>query len=283
MLLALLQTFLASVNKILTKKSLTVCDTHVLVFQLTAAIAFPLVILLFIITNEFNTSLYRDLFFLMLISASLVIFFVKNPLLQKVYKEEKVQSIMPFENINQFMIIVVSFFMFAKDSSVVTLVVTMISLWLIFFSRFNLKFFSLPKNMSLIFSWQFMQMIHTLLLWYILSIYAFSSYYFYYVFFMIICVLIFLTITKKFHLFKWLWKEYYKYRIYSSLVWTSSFLLYLYFIHEFWLVVSILFWLFWMISTVVLSVIYLKEKLSYKDLFLSITIAILTFIWFYFK
>lgn len=283
MLLALLQNLLAAVNKILTKKSLMICDAHVMIFQLTAAIVFPLVILFFIFTDRLELYLASDIFFLFLIFCSLSIFFVKNPLLQKVYKEEKIQAIMPFENINQFIIIITSFFIFSKDSSLITLLVTIVSVLIIFLYKFDLKSFTLPKNINLILWRQSLQAVHTLLMWYILSLYTFSAYYLFYVMFLIIFAFLFLMVTKKLNEFKKLSVYYYKIRFYTSLVWTSSYILFLYFVNEFWLVVSTLFWLFWMISTTALSVLFLKEKLSYKDLFISISIAILTFIWFYFK
>lgn len=68
---------------------------------------------------------------------------------QKIYKEEKLSALMPFENVASILTIVAAFFLF-RDTPVATLVIAIFTVALIFVATFDFKNRQFPKNISLI-------------------------------------------------------------------------------------------------------------------------------------
>jgi hypothetical protein len=63
---------------------------------------------------------------------------------QKIYKVEKISTLMPFENLQKVFVVIISYFLFS-DTSLTTLLITLLSIIVIILFKIDFKNFKLPK------------------------------------------------------------------------------------------------------------------------------------------
>ncbi len=68
---------------------------------------------------------------------------------QRIYKEEKISALLPYENLSSILTIVAAFFLLG-NTPVATLAVAIVTMGVIFFASFDFKKHEFPKNIKLI-------------------------------------------------------------------------------------------------------------------------------------
>jgi len=201
---------------------------------------------------------------------------------QNIYKREKISALMPYEYLSSIFVIIISFFLL-KDVSLITLLITVLSVIIITLFSVNLKNFIFPKSLKLIFIYHIGVAVKMLLVWYLLlSISNFDYFSIFSIFIFILSVIVF--ISKKYHKSLYLWtKEFYSYKLSSSITWVFIDLLSLFIISSMGLIIATLLWFLWLITTLLFWFFILKEKPKKKDVVLSAIVLVLISIWYYFQ
>lgn len=70
-------------------------------------------------------------------------------LTQRIYKEEKISALLPFENLSSILTIIAAFFLLG-NTPVATLAIAILTMGIIFFASFDFKKRQFPKNIKLI-------------------------------------------------------------------------------------------------------------------------------------
>lgn len=188
---------------------------------------------------------------------------------------------MPYKNLDKIFIIVFSFFIFF-DVSVISLIITLIAITVVIVSSINFKTLKLPRNISKILFVEFCISITNLLGWWLVITYWEIIYFILAWLSGFLILLVLNLFLWQFKTLKWLPKDFWINRGIWSLWWFSWFLS-LVVIKDLGLSISVLLSFLWMWITLFLSFIILKDKPEKKDLFLTIFVTLLVWLWFYFK
>lgn len=278
MFTAIISTILTSFSDIYWKKSLNYWvwwKAHDILSYLVAWI----IILYFFITWVDLSNL--DFWVLFLICLILFIEIFTTGIAQKIYKEEKMSVIMPYTNVSKILTIIFSFFIFS-DVSIISLIITLLAISIVIIFSIDFKTLKFPKNISKILFIEFWVAITTLLGWWLVINYWEIIYFILAWIIGFIILLILSLFLWEFKTLKWLPKEFWVNRFIWALWWLSWFLS-LVVIKNLWLSISILLSFLWIWITLLLSFIILKDKPTKKDLFLTILVTLLVWLWFYFK
>ena len=278
MFVALISTIMSAFSDVFWKKSLSYWVRPKA--QSLASYPIWLVIVVYFFYIGFDTSSFNILAVLAVL-AILIIDVIKEPVIQQVYREEKMSVIMPYLNLNKIFIIIASFFIF-QDVSLISFCIIIFTVLVIILSSIDLKNKKLPRNFSKILFNEVGRTIWTLWSGWLILNYSEILYFNLYAVIWFIVVGYFALKTWQIHDLKTVPWQYWKYRIIGALGWLSWFLS-LVVIKELWLSLSILLWFFGIWITLFVSYLFLKDTPSKKDITLTIVVAVLIGIWFYFK
>lgn len=278
MLLAFLSTIISSFSNVFWKKSLKYKiwnRAHEI-----SSYPIPLLLLGYFLFTSFSfseISLQLVIFVLLIV----IIDVIKLPVEQSIYKEEKISVIMPYLNISKVLVIISSFFLF-KDVSYTSLWITIFTILVIALWSIDLKTRKLPRNFSKLLFVESLRTIGILLGWYVVITYWEIWYFNSYVLLAFISAFILLFVSKQVSDFINVWIPYWAHRTMWSIWWLSWFLS-LIVINNLGLSISILLGFIWVGITLIFSFLFLKDIPSKKDIFLTILVMCLVWIWYYFK
>ncbi len=211
-----------------------------------------------------------------------LIWFIRTIIYQKSYTIDKISTLMPYDNINKILSIILAFFIFS-DVSLVTLIITIIAIIVIITFSIDLKTFKIPKSILMFSFAQALTSILTLLIWYLLlQISDISLFVLSYIAW-IIFVWIILYFKNLYKEIPKLPRKFFIYRLSASHLWGFSYLLSLFVMKELWVSVTILLSFLWLWITLLFSYLFLKDIPSKKDIFLTIIVSLLVWLWYYFK
>lgn len=164
-LLWILSTLLDSISIPYWKKSINIANFCNFVLGIT----WNFISLIFVIILIFLGFLETDKISLLsvsLITLSALLAIVRLPLARDLYKKEKISTLLPYKNINKFVIIIVSFIFLSTyyPTSIATFITTMIAMIVIVLFTIDWKQKSIPKSFWEILAWQWLQATQTL--WY---------------------------------------------------------------------------------------------------------------------
>ncbi len=278
MFIALISTFIASISDVSWKKSLSYgvrTRAHAL-----GSYPIPIVLCIYFVLSGF------DFFSVTLIPISVILIIalldiIKDPVNAQLYKEEKISVIMPYLNLSKVLVIIISFFLY-KDVSNITFWITIFVILIIILASIDLKNKRFPKCFSKILFVETVRTVWILLWWWLLLRYSEVLYFNLYAFLYLIPA-VFLA-YKSWQLWDILTPSlpFWWYRIIGWLGWFSWFLS-LTVIKNLGLSISILLWFLGIGITLFVSYIFLKDIPSRKNILLTFTVAILIWIWYYFK
>ena len=279
MFIALISTIMASFSDVFWKKSLNY-DIRPWAHELSSYVIPLSLFLYFLFFTSFQIT---DLSFWVFLSVFIIILFdtVRLPVMQQIYKEEKMSVIMPYLSINRILVIIWSFFIFS-DVSYTALCITILAILVIIWWSIDFKTFQIPRNLKKIL---FTEIIKTI--WILVSGWLIIRYWeilFFNTYVIIWCFMALILVW-----YYWQWEDfkkvpgiYWKERILWSIWWISWFLS-LVLIKNLWLSISVLLWFIWIWVTLLFSYIFLKDIPSKKDIWMTLIIAMLVWIWYYFK
>jgi len=211
-----------------------------------------------------------------------LLWFVRTIMYQKAYTIDKISTLMPYDNINKILSIILAFFIFS-DVSLFTLIITIIAIIVIIAFSINLKTFKIPRSILMFSFAQGLTSMLTLWIWYLLlQISDISLFILSYISWIIFVwtILYYKNLYKE--IFK-LPKKFFLYRLSACHLWGFSYLLSLFVIKELWISISILLSFIWLWITLFFSYLFLKDIPSKKDIILIIIVSSLVWLWYYFK
>lgn len=278
MLFAFISTILSAFSDVFWKKSLN----HKVGPRAHELACYPIGILLLIyfIYSWFSLS---DVWLSAFIVCAIIISIdsIRQPVMQQVYKEEKLSVIMPYLNLSKIFIIIASFFIF-KDVSNTAFFITLITIVVIIIWSIDFKTLKLPRNFTKILFVETLRASAWLLWWWLVVNHTEMTFFNLYVIFW---GLFMLTLTLK----TWQYKDlaqapliFWKQREIAALWWVSWFLS-LVVIKNLGLSLSILLGFLWIWITLLFSYLFLKDVPSKKNILLTVIVSVLIWIWYYFK
>ena len=279
---AIFGNILQSFGTVLWKKTLVISHFPNLFFRFLWELNGLIVCILVIAFSGFEWAIFLNMWIIWWIVLTLILDIWYDSMSQSIYREEKVSTMIPYENLNSVFVIVIWYLIF-KDASLIAVGISILVILITILTSIDYKKFTRPRNLKKILFVQILITAETLLTWYLLSDLADKDYFVVYQI-TIVFLLVFPLLFKK--LFSSFWqvkKRFLGYQTVSSTANNVSFLLYLFLVSEFGVVISTLLSFLWDGVTVLFGFIFLKEKPSKKDVLLIVATTVLVWLGFYFK
>lgn len=278
MLFAIFWTFIKAFADIFWKKSL-IFWLRPYAYNL-CSYPLPSLFFLYFVLTGFSIFMIESI---MIVWATLLLLsgLIRQPVIQQIYREEKISAIMPYTNLNKILVIITSFFFFG-DVSHITFFITLFTVAIIIYASIDLKNTKLPRNFSKILFNESIISIEILFGWWLVLEYWELTYFNAYFLIWLITYIIAVWISKQYMDVIKAPIEYWKFRVIGSLGWAAM-LISLVAINELWLSVSILLGFLWIWMTLIFSYTILGDTPSRRNMFLTMIVSVLIWIWYYFK
>mgnify|MGYP007116715654 CR=1 FL=1 len=278
---SIISTILNSVYLIIRKKSLDTSKMSQYVFYFIWWVGWLILTIIFLFCGFLKYNIFWDLVY-----AGLTVFFIistiPNAILsQKIYREDKISNVLPYEQIGKVITIISGFFLF-HDASVISLITAVITVLVVMVFSIDFKNHQVPKSLWLIILWQVLVTIKTDISVIVLKKISWIE------FFMlgqiISTILYFAIIIFQ----KKLWdfrqkKGFYKLRVGASFIIAVNTLISYFLLSSIWIVYTILLSFLWTGITLLFSFFFLKDKPTKKNIIMTIIVSLLVWIGFYFK
>ncbi len=256
-------------------------------FNLTACIFSAFFILFLFLYFGISEWLMNDYAVLFLVFSIILVNTFISFLCIKVYKEEKLSNLLPYDSLDKVFIVIfwfIIYFWTPNETSITTLFITLAAIVLIFFMSTDIKNISFPHTIKLFAFYKFMKAIITLSTGYILLSYTWIDFVILeWVFWFLIAIIIVLLLKQKPREALLQSKIFYKNRTIATLLWRSGYVLWLYIIQSSWVIIATLLW-FFTIAFNVLSMKYIvKDNPTKKQVLLAVTVLVMIGIGYYFK
>jgi hypothetical protein len=227
---------------------------------------------------------YKDLFYIFLISFIWVMWWLIHiNLLKKV----KLSEILPYENLDKLFIIIFWFFIFYWTnnwSSWITLIITIITLFVIILFTIDFNKIKIPKNIWIFTFYKLLRSFIWLLTWYLLISYLSSTFIVTdWLFALLIYLSIILITNDKFITIFQQSKWFYISRLSSVLFWNTAWIISIFLIKELWIIVWTLFWFLGIVSSIFTMKLILNDSPTNKQILLAFIVILLIWTWYYFK
>lgn len=243
------------------------------------------IFLLFFGIYDYHELLNIDIYLYVIMIFIIIIWLLTSPLRQTVYKKEKISTILPYQNINSLLIIIISFFWF-KDTSWISFFITIFLLFLLALTSIDFKRQQKVNNKKLILFIEFLVTIQQLLIVYIIKLvtdkFYFLSYNIIGFIFTIVIALIFCGKTIPIQLKKQSIK-FYKYRFSATILGWISTLISAFLIKSYWAVITLLLWFLGMWVMLLMSYLIQKDRPAKKDIILAVVVSILVWVAYFLK
>lgn len=283
---ALLSTCCSGISTVFRKKSLDLFKpTHAsqYVFGLIGCLA-PLMMVIFYRMSGRVTwdSVSIARYYIALILTWCVVALIYRPLSQLIYQENTIASLMPFENINKVLSLVITFFVF-HDVSTTSLMISLCAVWIIITCSIDFHDFSMPKwFMKILLVQALVSVRYIIMAWCVIQL----SGNVFYVYEQIVYLLLLIGIIASTHTqdqITQLSSLFYGNRLISSFLGTVSMIVTLYLISEVGATMVILLWFLQMLIQLVVAYFYLHEIPTRRDIILTIIVSTLVWVWFMLK
>lgn len=273
---------LQSFGTVLWKKTLLISSLPELLFRFLGELNGLIICVVVIALSGFDRALFLNMRVVGGIIFVLIIDIRYDYLDQSLYREEKVSTMIPYENLNCVFAIVAWYLMF-RDASLISVGISMIVIIMTILSSMDFKHFTWPKNIKKILLIQILITAETLITWYFLKDVSDKDFFIVYQVVIIIMLLFPFVIKNFFSQIKSLKPRFRWYQTISSTSNNISFLLYLFLVSEFGVVISTLLSFLWDGITLLFGFIFLREKPSKKDVIMIVATTVLVGLGFYFK
>lgn len=278
MFLALFWTIIASFSDVFWKKSLSFGVRPFAHNLASYPIGFLFFLYFMIVWVDISNI---DTLIVVLISVIIISNILKQPVIQQIYREEKISIIMPYTNLNKIFVIIASFFLF-QDVSVTSFIIILFTIGVIVLASIDFKNKRLPRNFWKILLSEFLTSFDILLGGWLVLNYGELSYFNVSFVIWVILYLCVVTISHQAIDIRNAPKAYWQVRLIGALWWVAWFLS-LVVIKNLWISLSILLWFLWIGITLLISYFILWDTPSKKNIGLTIIVSLLIWIWYYFK
>lgn len=204
-----------------------------------------------------------------------------------IFKRVKVSKILPYWSFDKLFIILLWFILFYWNpwyTSIITLLISILTVVIIMLFSIDYKNFWIERDVKLYIFVKFLYACTTLIMWRILFEYStldiFSVIIFIYLGFHLFSNIIF---RRNFKSLLTQSKQFYKYRVTSSILWRISFVLSIIIIEKSWVLIASLL----SFITIVFSIFSMKfilwDSPTKKQILLALLVVVLIWTWYYFK
>lgn len=278
----IISTFFSSAGTIFWKKALDITTgMSNFWFMFFWRVSWLLIILYFLFSWKTNL-FFLDYRYFLFICIIIFIWIISWIIWQYVYQREKLSTVAPYENLNKIFSIILSFFLF-WNISIISLWISLLVIVIIFFFSVNLKNISFPTNIKIFSFNQILVTFNIVSVWFILSNISPFNYFVFENLLWIIVLLLLMLKKNDFKKLSWASKKFYSNRLLASFLWTISYLISLYIISSYWVVINILLSFLYLFFILIFSYLFLWDKPEKKNIYLSLIVSILVWLWFYFK
>ena len=197
---------------------------------------------------------------------------------QYAYKNERLSVLVPYWEF-QSVFTVIFWFLFFTDNSIISLFFTLLAWLTLVIWSINLKKISFNKYCLALIVKSLFSTFKILLYWFILKSLAIYNVVFYnilIVFFILLLVSIFNREIKK---IKKINIRKYKYLFLENFVRFFIWLLSLFIISELWIVQAVLIWMMYMVTSLISASLFLKEKISKKEIIIALVVSLCIWCW----
>lgn len=281
MFLIIISTFLRSISDVLYKKSVAVSDIKPTVFQFIWEL-FAIPFIIGIIFYGFNFKLFLNPLIITCFILIIIMYILYENVWLSIYKEEKLSTLLPYWKINNF-IIVISGFLFFRDSSFLSFWICLWAIILTTISSIDFKNHELPKNFWKIMLYETLKALELMLEIYILKkittveyVLLYQVIYTIFTFF----VILYIKELNEFKKFKW---EVVRYRSTWATIWVVAWGIELFLLKELWVVIATLLWFFWSSLSIIIAYFFLKEVPQKKEIILWIIMIFLAWLWYFYR
>lgn len=219
-----------------------------------------------------------DLRSLIILSFASVLSIISQLFWQYAYKNEKISVLVPYWEFESVFTIFVWFFVFS-DSSLFSFIFAIFAWFTLVFWWLNIKKMKFNKYclsllISAILSW-----LKYIIYWILLlklSEYSIIIYDNLIMFFLLLLSVIY---TKEFLCYKKIKPKLFKIILLDCLIWVIISFITLFLIKELWLVLAVLIWMLYIVTTLFFSYIFFNNKPSNKDILIVIIVSIFITLW----
>jgi len=279
---AIFGNILQSFGTVFWKKTLLVSRLPKLLFRFFWEINGLVIAIIVMWLSWFERSIFLNMRIVGGVVLTLILDLWYDYIQQWLYREEKISTMMPYENLNCVFVIVIWYLIF-RDASLIAVGVSILVIIITILFSIDFKKFELPKNIKKILFVQVLITLETLLTWYFLKDLADKDYFVVYQIVIVIMLLFPLLFNKLFGAVKKMGKSFLWYGSLSATANNISFLLYLFLVSEFGVVISMLLSFLGDGITILFWFLFLKEKPSKKEVLLIVLTTLLVGVGFYFK
>lgn len=145
------------------------------------------------------------------------------------------------------------------------------------------KNLSKPKSLNIFLLYQIIITINILITWYLLKTISEWDFYIISHLLWIVFMICIIAITKSYKEIKIIDKKFYSKRTIASIFWWISWLITLIIIKKLWISISILLSFLGTWITILFSYIFLKDIPSKKNIYLTIIVTAIVWLWYYYK
>lgn len=269
------------------KKSLDNTNLPNSLLALLSPLIWIFIIYLFVFVFWINQNIFNDngIIFLLLLCG--LFDWIASLLESHVMKNVKVSKIMPYSSFDKLFVVLIWFLIFYWNpwyTSFMTLLITIITIILIMVFSLDFKSLSIEKDVKLYILAKFLYACTTLIIWRILFEYStldvFAVIIFFYIWFH---TLTNIFLKRNFFLLFNQTKTFYKYRFSSSIFLRTSFIVSIMLIESSWVLIASLLSFITVVFWVVFMKVVLWDIPTKKQIFLSILVIIMIWLWYYFK
>lgn len=207
----------------------------------------------------------------------------------KVYvlKRVKISQILPYDNLDKLFIILLGFlFFFGNEwyTSLITFFVWIFTFLIIILLSIDFNNLKFDKNILLYIFWKFVKSLSVIIVWLVLLEYTTIELFSFFVLVLLLFYIITSIINKdNFWLLYKQSKNFYKYRIWWTLLWWTWFFLWFLIIEKTGVVVASLISFISIVFSIVSMKLILWDSPNKKQIILAFLVTFLIWVWYYFK
>ena len=257
-------------------------------FKLFAPVCGLTVFIILMYFLWFQIELLNDTRILLLIWWLAILWVSSELMWLYIYKRTKLSELLPYGNIDKLFIIIFGFFLYYgiswKETSVTTLIITLVTLCIIAGFTIDFKNIKVPKTITLFIFNKVLSASKALFIGYILLKYSTITYWFSIVIIEII-LLICIGLYQKWQLISMIQqsRSFYKNRFAAISMWQTHFILWLFIIESTGVVIASLLWFMSVVFNVIAMKITLNDTPSKKQILLAFIVILMVGLGYYFK
>lgn len=251
----------------------------------------PLVGIIFIYSLVYllwvNSEIFRDNYIILILIIAWIIDWLGTILEASIYKKIKISKILPYTSFDKLFIILIWFILFYWNpwyTSVPTLIIAILTVLVIMWFSIDYNNFKLDKDINQYIFVKFLYATSTLIIWSVLLKYTTIDMFSIIILVYLSFFLLFNILLKKdFKQIAKQTKDFYKYKLLSSVTGRWSFILWIFIIESSWVLLASLLSFITIVFSIVSMKIILWDTPSKKQVLLAVLVVTLIWIWFYFK